>query len=198
MILSEYNDYELVSLAQEGNEDAINLIYKKYKPVIVKKSHDAIYRANHHGIEISDIMQEGYIGLEDAINKFSESDNTCFYTFANLCIEREIINYLRKTTRGRNRILNDAGPIDECLEMTVKDDYDTEFSIIYEETKNSIIDKIEKEFTDFEKDVFKYKIDGYSIEEIANTLNRDLKSIYNTIHRIKSKFRKFIDEDDYL
>ena len=27
----EYNDYELVSLAKEGNEDAINIIYQKYK-----------------------------------------------------------------------------------------------------------------------------------------------------------------------
>ena len=26
----EYNDYELVSLAQEGNEEAIDIIYKKY------------------------------------------------------------------------------------------------------------------------------------------------------------------------
>ena len=38
----EKNDYELVYLAQEGNEDAINLLYKKYKPIIVKKSKNAI------------------------------------------------------------------------------------------------------------------------------------------------------------
>ena len=54
----EYNDYELVALAKEGNEDAVNLIYQKYKPIIVKKSENMIVRANHHGIEISDIMQE--------------------------------------------------------------------------------------------------------------------------------------------
>ena len=52
----EYNDYELISLAREGNEDAINVIYNKYKPIIVSKSKDMIVLANHHGIEISDIM----------------------------------------------------------------------------------------------------------------------------------------------
>ena len=104
----QYNDYELISLAREGNEEAINLIYQKYKPIIVSKSTDAIVTASHHGIEISDIMQEGFIGLDEAINGFSEKDNASFYTFAVLCINRQIINYLRKTTRGRDRILNDA------------------------------------------------------------------------------------------
>ena len=67
----QYNDYELVSLAKEGNEDAINLLYQKYKPIVVGKSKDAILIASHHGIEINDIMQEGYIGLEEAINALS-------------------------------------------------------------------------------------------------------------------------------
>ena len=34
----EYNDYELVALAREGNEDAINIIYQKYKPLIVNST----------------------------------------------------------------------------------------------------------------------------------------------------------------
>ena len=31
----EYNDYELVSLAKEKNEEAINILYNKYKPIII-------------------------------------------------------------------------------------------------------------------------------------------------------------------
>lgn len=194
----EYNDYELISLAKEGNEDAINLIYQKYKPLIVSKSKDAIVMASHHGIEINDIMQEGFIGLEEAIINFSENDNTSFYTFATLCINRQIINYLRKNTKGKNRILNDAVAIDEYVEKSIKDDFDTEFSFIYKETEKNIMEEIKNNLTEFEKDVFKYKIDGYSFEEIANTLNKDLKSIYNTFHRIKSKIKKIIKDDDYL
>ena len=62
----------LNNLAKEGNEEATNLLYQKYKPIIVSKSKDAIVSANHHGIEINDIMQEGYIGLEEAIKSFNE------------------------------------------------------------------------------------------------------------------------------
>lgn len=194
----EYNDYELVALAKEGNEDAVNLLYQKYKPIIVRKSQNTIVRASHHGIEISDIMQEGFIGLEEAIMNFSENDNASFYTFAMLCINRQIINYLRKTTGGRDKILNDATPIDEYVEKTMKDEHNMEFSFIYKETEENIIEKLKKNLTNFEKEVFEMKLDGYSIEEIANNLNRDTKSIYNTFNRIKNKVRKIIEEDDYL
>lgn len=195
--MSEYNDYELVALAKEGNEEAEAVLYEKYKPLIVSKSKDAIVRATHHGIEISDIMQEGYIGLEEAIRNFSEDDNTSFYTFAMLCINREIINYIRKNTKIKNKILNDASPIDEYVEKHLKDDVDTEFNLIYKETEKGIINKIEKNLTEFERNVFDYKIKGYSFEEIANTLNKDVKSIYNTFQRIKLKIRKVIEEDNY-
>ena len=180
----EYNDYELISLAKEGNEDAINIIYQKYKPIIVSKSKEAIVRASHHGIEISDIMQEGYIGLDEAINDFSETDNASFYTFAVLCINRQIINYLRKTTGGKDKILNEAVAIDEYVEKSLKDDFDAEFSLIFKEYEKKIIKQIEISLTDFEKEVFKLRIDGYNFDEIANTLNKDIKSIYNTFHRI--------------
>lgn len=190
----EYNDYELICLAREGNEDAINIIYQKYKPIIVSKSKDSIVLASHHGIEISDIMQEGYIGLDEAIKSFSESDNTSFYTFAMLCINRQIINYLRKLNCTKDKILNDAVVIDETLEKSIKNSFDTEFSFI----SNEIMDDIENNLTDFEKEVFNLRMIGYSFEEIANTLNRDVKSIYNTFHRLKGKIKKLIEQDNYL
>ena len=197
-MVEEYNDYELVALAKEGNEDAINLLYQKYRPLIVSKSSDAIMLATHHGIEISDIMQEGFIALEEAIMNFSENDNASFYTFAMLCINRQIINFLRKTTGGRDKILNDAVVIDDYVEKTMKDDFDTEFSLINRETEDSVIDKLRSRLTLFEGRVFDMKLDGYSIEEIAKTLDRDTKSIYNTFNRLKSKIKKIIEEDDYL
>lgn len=194
----EQNDYELVFLAKEGNEDAINLLYQKYKPIIVSKSKDAILKASHHGIEISDIMQEGYIALDDAINNFSETDNTSFYTFALVCIERKIINYLRKTTGGKYRILNEAVAIDEYVEKSVKDEVDAEISFLTKENRNDIIDRVEESLTGMEKIVFQLKIEGYNFLEIANTLNKDLKSIYNTFHRVKLKIKKIMEEDDCL
>ena len=192
----EKNDYELVYLAQEGNEDAINLLYKKYKPIIVKKSKNAIVLATHHGIDINDIMQEGFIGFDEAIRGFSQNETASFYTFAMLCVDRKIANYLRKTTGSRGKVLNDAVAIDETLEKVLGDGTNIESKIMGKDTDNELTIIIREILTDFERKVFDLKIKGYSFEEIANVLNKDVKSIYNTFQRIKMKIKKKIKIDD--
>ena len=174
------NEYELVFLAQEGNEDAINLIYQKYKPIVVKKSRNAIVFASHHGIDINDIMQEAYIGLDEAIRDFSQDTEATFYTFASLCIDRQIYNYLRKMTGGKDRVLNEAIAINESLEKTIDDGTDIESYMMGKDTNKQMADEIRKMLTDFEKKAFDLRIQGYSFEEIAKVLNKDIKSIYNT------------------
>lgn len=190
------NDYELVFLAQEGNEDAVNIIYQKYKPIIVKKSKNAIVFATHHGIDINDIMQEGFIGLDEAINNFSQDTDASFYTFAMLCVDRQILNYVRKITGGKDKILNDAITINDSLEKTVDDGTNLELSFMGRDNDIYMVNEIRKILTDFERQVFDLRIKGYSFEEIGNELNKDMKSIYNTLQRIRLKIKKNIKIDD--
>ena len=190
------NDYELVFLAQEGNEDAINIIYQKYKPIIVKKSKNAIVFATHHGIDINDIMQEGFIGLDEAIKNFSQDTDASFYTFAMLCVDRQILNYVRKITGGKDKILNDAITINDSLEKTVDDGTNLELSFMGRDNDIYMVNEIRKILTDFERKVFDLRIKGYSFEEIGNELNKDMKSIYNTLQRIRLKIKKNIKIDD--
>lgn len=190
------NDYELVSLAQEHDEDAINAIYEKYKPIIIKKSKEAILIINHHGIEINDIMQEAYIGLKEAIDNFKQSDDTTFYTFANLLMDRKIANYIKKNLSGKGKILNEAIAIDETLENILTDDYLTEEEFLFQSRESELIKKLRHKLTDFETCVFDLKLKDYSIKEISNELNREQKSIYNTIQRIKEKLKEIIENDN--
>lgn len=191
----ENNDYELVSLAQENNEEAIKILYQKYKPIIIKKSEHAILYLSHHGIEINDIMQEGFIALDEAIKKFSQNDTASFYTFATLCISRKISTYIKRM-QGKNKILNDAITIDEGIENLLKDSFNVETSVISNNEEFYLLNKIQQTLTSFEKDVFNLKIRGYSFEEIANTLNKETKAIYNSFHRIKQKIKKIVDNDN--
>ena len=192
----EKNDFELVYLAQEGNEEATNSLYQKYKPIIVKKSKNAIMYATHHGIDINDIMQEAYIGFDEAIRNFSQNEKASFYTFALICIDRKIANYLRKTTGSKGQILNNAITIDDTLEKVLGDGLDIEYNLIDKDVDNELIHTIKKNLTDFERSVFDLKLKDYSFEEIAKLLNKDVKSIYNTFQRIKSKIRKNLKFDN--
>ena len=191
-----HNDYELVFLAQDGNEDAINLIYQKYKPIIVKKSKNAIVLVSHHGIDINDIMQEGFIGLDEAIKCYSQDTKATFYTFAMLCIDRQIANYIKKMGNGKDKILNNAITINETLEKTMSDGTNIEDYFIGKDSNDEKAKMIRKILTNFEKKVFDLRLKGYSFEEISKKLNKDTKSIYNTLWRIKEKFKKSIKTDD--
>ena len=192
----KHNDYELVYLAQEGNEEAINLIYQKYKPIIVKKSKNAIIYATHHGIEINDIMQECYIALDEAIRDFSQDNEASFYTFAMLCIDRQIVTYLRRITGGRDKILNEAVTIDNNLERVLGDDTNLESSIIINEQLDLLVNEVRPLLTNFEKEVFDMIINNISFEEIAIALHKDIKAIYNAFQRIKIKTKKYITFDN--
>ncbi len=190
------NDYELVFLAQEGNEDAINLIYQKYKPIIVKKSKNSIVFADHHGIDINDIMQEGFIGLDEAIKSFSQDTDATFYTFAMICIDRQILNYIRKMTGGKDKPLNEAINITDNLEKIADEGTNIELSFIGRDADTKMAKEIREMLTEFERKVFDMRIKGYSFEEIGRILNKDKKSIYNTFQRIRQKIKKNIKIDD--
>ena len=190
------NDYELVFLAQSGNEDAINTLYQKYKPIIIKKSKNSIVFADHHGIDINDIMQEGFIGLDEAIKSFTQDTDATFYTFALLCIDRQIMNYIRKMTGGKRKPLNEAISITESLENTIDDGTDLELSILGKDNNANMVNDIRKLLTKFERTVFDLKLKGYSFDEMGKILNKDKKSIYNTFQRIKLKIKKNIKIDD--
>lgn len=191
----EYNDFELVSLIRENNEEAREILYNKYKPIIVKKSTDQIYKLGSYGMEINDLIQEGYIGLDNAINCFNEKENTSFYTFALLCIDRQIITYIKKNTNNKTMVLNDAINLDDGKEYLFRDNTDIEGSFINKEDAKEFINLICDSLSDIEKKVFSLKLEGYDIGEIANLLNKDTKVIYNTLHRIKYKIKLIMNKD---
>ena len=191
----EYNDFELVSLIRENNEEAREILYNKYKPIIVKKSTDQIYKLGSYGMEINDLIQEGYIGLDNAINCFNEKENTSFYTFALLCIDRQIITCIKKNTTNKAMVLNDAINLDDGKEYLFRDNTDIEGSFINKEDAKEFINLICDSLSDIEKKVFSLKLEGYDIGEIANLLNKDTKVIYNTLHRIKYKIKLIMNKD---
>ena len=186
----QLNDYELISLAREGNEEAIKLIYEKYKPLIIKKGKDAIKHANHHGIDINDIIQEGYMAVDEAIRNFNQHEDASFYTFVSICIERKISSFIRKTTNKKSMVLNDAITLDDNLGKTISDSMNVEKTIINKDDGMEKINLLKASLTTLEDNVFEMRINGYSFEEIAKILNKDLKAIYNAFNRIKIKYKK--------
>lgn len=193
----DLNDYELVSMAQEQNEDAINILHKKYQPLIHKKCRKYITYLHNKGIELSDLIQECTIGFEEAIHNFNPNDNVSFYTFANICMDRQLASELKKQNRDKYKLLNEAVPleaIDEENDINLIDfiqdnSKNPELGLLSNEEFKELYDIILKKLTNLEECVFKLKVQGFSYKEIANILDKDEKSIDNAIQRIKLKIK---------
>lgn len=193
----EYNDFELVSLAQENNEEAIEILYKKYNDLIQKKAKRVLRILKGSGIELSDIIQEALIGFDEAIRKFNQNDDTIFSTFAIICIDGRIKTFILKQNRGKYRFLNEAVNFEnrdnECNLLDLLSDNVTPESLLFNDVSESeIYIKIKNGLTGFEDVVFELKIQGYEYKEIANILDIDSKDIYNAINRIRIKTKKIL------
>ena len=202
MNYDEYNDYELVYFVKEDNEEASEILYNKYAPIIMNYSTSYYKYIKNTGLEINDLVQEGMLGLNNAINTFSEDKNVLFYTYAVTCIKRAIVTSIIRANRQKNRPLNNSlsfelnDEIQENEKLLHDNSYNPEYIIEENESREDLYKVAKKELTEFELKVFDLKLNNFTYSEISELLNRPYKSIDNALRRIKTKLKKALDEKD--
>ena len=99
-----YNDYELLSdeelilKLRDGDNRVTEYIIEKYKDMVRKKS-KAMYIL---GADHEDLLQEGMIGLFKAIRDYDAGRDASFYTFAELCVTRQIYTAVQAAGRKKH------------------------------------------------------------------------------------------------
>ncbi|MBR6033894.1 MAG: RNA polymerase sporulation sigma factor SigH [Clostridia bacterium] len=205
--LNNLTDEELISVIKQGNQDAIEILLKRYRELVTMK----IGKYFIVGAEKEDIFQEGMIGLYKAIKCFDKEKQNSFKAFANLCIERQLITAIKTSNRQKHQPLNsyvslntsafdedDDTSIIEVLDSNlVEDPLDT---ITKREFYHYVEDKIDTSLSDFEKQVLHRYANGESYVTIAEKLDAPVKSVDNAIQRIRKKAAKSImnEEQDML
>lgn len=198
MNYKDYNDYELLSYVAENNEEASEILYQKYMPLISSIAKKMYRYTPQNGIDVNDLIQEGLLGFSHAIREYNDSMNATFYTFAKTCIERKIITAVIATRRLKHKVLNDSIPLDAntngksvSLEEFLGDNHNNpEYVLLDVENYNEVIERASTLLTTFEKQVFDLRISGLNYKEIAEILERNEKAIDNCLQRIKGKVRK--------
>lgn len=192
--LDNKTDNELVALAKQGDEFALEKIFIKYKDLVRMK----VNRFFIIGAEKEDIMQEGMIGLYKAIKSFNNEKDTAFKSFANLCIERQLITAIKTANRQKHIPLNSSVSLNGinnnednniCLLdiIDLKTAEDPLETITKKEYLEEIGIKIDEKLSNFEKDVLIRYSKGESYIKIAEKLETPIKSIDNAIQRIRKK-----------
>ena len=90
-MLSNEETLNLLNLAQQGRDDAKEILISENSPLI--KS--VIRRYKNKGVEDDDLYQLGCLGFVKAINNFSDEYNVKFSTYAVPMIAGEIKRFLR-------------------------------------------------------------------------------------------------------
>lgn len=200
--LDSKTDEEIAMFAKAGDENALEYLLTKYKELVNIK----VNKYFIIGAEKEDIIQEGMIGLYKAVKCFDNEKQNSFKTFANLCIERQLITAIKTSTRQKHIALNsylslnmsaydddeDTSLIDIFNSNTVEDPLDT---ITKKEYYKFVETKIDKTLSDFEKQVLQRFAAGDSYIKIAEKLDAPVKSVDNAIQRIRKKAIKNITEE---
>lgn len=198
----DYNDYELLTYVSEKNEEASEVLFEKYRPLILATANRLFCYCKNTGLELNDLIQEGMLGLNLAMNSFDEERDTSFYTYAKMCIERKIITQIVASRRLKHKVLNDSlslentdgNNIDYVFDKSLTDNsYNPEEILFNIENEKDLIKDVSKILTDFEVQVFELKINGFDYKEIAEILDKDIKAIDNALQRIKLKIKKMKD-----
>ncbi len=196
MEYKDYNDNELISYIAEGNEDANNLLIEKYKPLITKMAAKVLPYCKSNGLELSDLVQEGMIGLNHAIERYKEQGDILFYTYAKVCIKRKMLSVAACSNRAKNKILNESVSYDDDetnLIKVLKDNNPSPEEAIFDlEYEKDLIVNVKQKLTDFENQVFDLVVSGFEHQEIADLLDKDKKSIDNAVQRIKAKIKEVL------
>ena len=198
-----FSDEELISKIRKGDLKAQNYLLEKYRNLVNMKSN----RFFLVGAETDDMVQEKMIGLFKAIQSFDLEKNNSFKTFANLCIERQLITAIKTSNRQKHMPLNSSFSLntsayDENDDTSVMEVLDTKFvedpldTITKKEYLEFIESKIDKNLSLFEKQVLNRYIQGETYVDIESKLNSPVKSKDNAIQRIRKKAMKCLSEEE--
>ena len=200
---NSFSDEELIEKIRLGDLGAQNYLLEKYRTLVSMKAN----RFFLIGAETDDMLQEGMIGLFKAMQSFDLEKNNSFKTFANLCVERQLITAIKTSNRQKHIPLNssfslNSSAFDDNDDTTVLEVLETNFvedpldTITKREYMEFIESRIDKNLSKFEKQVLEKYIEGESYIDIAEKLNSPVKSIDNAIQRIRKKATKCLGSEE--
>lgn len=201
----KFSDDELILRLRDGESAITDYIMDKYKNLVRNKA-KSMYIL---GADREDLIQEGMIGLFKAIRDYDTGRDASFYTFADLCVSRQMYTAVQAAGRQKHAPLNTYISLyADSFENGSEDGegrelFDSISSQLEKSPEELLIDKenvevlekiMEKELSSFEKQVLDLYLTGMRYSQIAKVLGRDGKSTDNALQRIKAKLKKAIQK----
>ncbi len=200
--LNILTDESIVKMAQEGSSTAYEYLIQKYKALAKNKSKHYFIA----GGDNEDVVQEGMIGIFKAIRDFDQEQNASFRTFAELCVNRQIITAIKTANRQKHQILNESVSLSAQQEHDSEEtpalaerlaansaDTDPEAMMLMKEVVDFLKANGRDIFSPLENRIWSQMLKGKNYREIAFSLRKSPKTVDNAIQRIKKKIQLFLE-----
>lgn len=202
------SDEELIGALREGEDAITEYLMEKYKEFVRKKAGTMFII----GADKDDLIQEGMIGLFKAIIGYDPGRDASFFTFADLCVSRQMYKAVEAGKRKKHTPLNSYISLNDSdaysdadknnngdnqgVSQVIKllSDNDPEAMIIDRENAQVLESHIVDALSDFEQQVLRLHMTGMGYIEIARILGKEAKSVDNALNRIKTKVKKIISD----
>ncbi len=146
-----------------------------------------------------DLFQEGMIGFLQGLKNYNDPEGyktDKFKNFAKLCVKRQIYDAIKHANKKNNAALNTYLPLnkitlddEEYEREEMADLISPEDIVLDKEDHDEKIKLCQKLLSKQENEVLKLYLLGEKQSEIAKQLGKSVKSIDNTIQRIKNKLK---------
>lgn len=201
-VYRDLNDYEIMYLIEEQDESAKELLFEKYRPIVLKIASYYKSEAKKCGLEMDDLVQEGYLGLYGAIQTFDSSNNVLFYTYALVSVRSKILNVLTIRNAVKHRTLNESvslsKPISGGDEGSLIDVLEDKSALMpHLMVEENEIERIIHDFIlslEFSHAlIFELKMNGFKNSDIVQLLDIQLKTVSNILFQIRKKLREYLE-----
>ena len=200
---TQMTDEKLIENIKNEDQNAFNCLVERYNDLVNMKA-SKFFMA---GAETDDMVQEGMIGLYKAVKSYVPQKQNSFKTFANMCIERQLITAVKNSNRQKHIPLNssvslnasaydDNEDVDRIDILNIKTLNDPSDIIANQEYFKDIQEKIKENLSEFELMVLNEYEKGKSYAAIAEKLNAKTKSVDTAIQRIRKKANKIKNNID--
>lgn len=194
----QMTDEQLIRRLRGGDRKIMDYIMEKYKN-LVRKEANAMYLL---GGENDDLIQEGMIGLFKAVQDYDLEQEASFFSFARLCITRQLYTAIEASRRKKHSPLNtyvslyDQNDEKEALieTMEAKGESNPEELLVSREYVQLIESELDEQLSDLESRVLYLHLMGTDYKTIARLLDKSPKTVDNALQRIKGKTEKILEK----
>ena len=202
ILKNELTDEAMCVLAASGDRIAEEAIVMRYNR-LVRICARPFFLA---GGDSEDLIQEGMVGLLTAIREFNPAKQVAFRTFAETCIRNRIISAIKTASRDKHTPLNSYISFEPSLFDGKTDRYlfgasdprqkNPEDVLIHREALQERMDALNGQLSGFEARILGLYLSGLSYSEIAQEVERPLKSVDNAVQRIRRKVAQHIQSGE--